>query len=40
MPDHIRRGNATKSTVRSAVEQVFTQQKGRLGLYIRTVGID
>ena len=40
MPDHIRRGNATKSKVRSAVEHVFAQQKDRMGLFIRTIGIE
>lgn len=40
MPDHIRRGNATKSKVRSAVEHVFAQQKDRMGLFVRTVGIE
>ena len=39
MPDHIRRGNAAKSTVRSHVEHVFADQKHRLGLKIRTIGI-
>ncbi len=40
MPDHIRRGNATKSRVRSAVEHVFAQQKDRMGLFIRTMGLE
>jgi hypothetical protein len=40
MPDHIRRGNATKSRVRSAIEHVFAQQKDRMRLFIRTVGIE
>lgn len=40
MPEHVRRGNATKSKVRSAVEHVFAQQKDRMGLFIRTVGIE
>jgi IS5 family transposase len=40
MPDNIRRGNATKSRVRSAVEHVFAQQKDRMGLFIRTVGLE
>ncbi len=40
MPDHIRRGNATRSRVRSAVEHVFAQQKDRMGLFIRTIGIE
>ena len=39
MPDHVRRGNATKSKVRARVEHVFAQQKARMGLFIRTIGI-
>ncbi len=31
--------NGRKSRVRSAVEHVFAQQKGHLGLVVRTVGI-
>src|SRR4051794_33835184 len=33
------RANARKSAVRSAVEHVFAQQKGPMGLFIRTIGI-
>lgn len=39
MPDHVRRGNATKSKVRARVEHVFAQQKVKMGLFIRTIGI-
>jgi transposase, IS5 family len=39
MPAHIVRGNATRARVRSRVEHVFTAQKCRLGLVVRTVGI-
>lgn len=39
MPDHGRRGNATKSKVRARVEHVFAQQKAKMGLFIRTMGI-
>lgn len=39
MPDHIRRGNATKSKVRARVEHVFAQQKAKMALFIRTIGI-
>ncbi|GLI97045.1 IS5 family transposase [Sphingobium sp. BS19] len=39
MPEHIRRGNATKSKVRARVEHVFAQQKAKMGLFIRTIGI-
>lgn len=40
MPEHIRRGNASRSAVRSKVEHVFAQQKDRMGLFIRTIGIE
>ena len=39
MPDHVRRGNATKSKVRAFVEHVFADQKHRLGLKVRTIGL-
>jgi len=39
MPDHIRRGNATRSRVRSRVEHVFAAEKRRLHLVIRTIGL-
>lgn len=39
MPAHIRRVNAARATVRSAVEHVFAAQKSRTKLVIRTVGI-
>lgn len=39
MPVHIKRGNATKSKVRAAVEHVFGRQKGGGALFIRTIGI-
>jgi IS5 family transposase len=39
MPDAVRRANALKSTVRSRVEHVFAEQKDRMGLFIRTIGI-
>jgi IS5 family transposase len=39
MPDHVRRGNATKSKVRARVEHVFARQKDQMGLFIRTIGI-
>lgn len=40
MPDHIRRGNATRSKTRAFVEHVFADQKHRMGLTIRTIGIN
>ena len=39
MPIHIRRSNAGKSAIRSRVEHVFADQKSRMGLFVRTVGI-
>jgi transposase, IS5 family len=39
MAPHIRRGNATRSAVRAAVEHVFAHQKGPMALTIRTIGI-
>jgi IS5 family transposase len=39
MPAHIRRANAARATVRSAVEHVFAAQKSRTKLVIRTIGI-
>ena len=32
--------NAARSQIRSAVEHVFAAQKHRMGLFIRTIGID
>lgn len=39
MPAHIKRGNATKSTIRAAVEHVFGRQKAGGALFIRTIGL-
>jgi IS5 family transposase len=39
MSDHIRKGNATKSSIRSKVEHIFAVQKTRMDLFIRTIGI-
>lgn len=39
MAARIRRANARKSAVRSAVEHVFAQQKGSMALVVRTIGI-
>jgi len=39
MPQTIRRANNLKSKVRSRVEHVFAEQKSRMGLFIRTIGI-
>ena len=39
MPKRTRRANAVRSAVRSKVEHVFAQQKARMRLTIRTIGI-
>jgi transposase, IS5 family len=39
MPEAIRRANNAKSKVRSRVEYVFAEQKDRMGVFIRTIGI-
>ena len=39
MPKRMARANAAKSKVRSAVEHVFADQKQRMGLFVRTVGL-
>lgn len=39
MSERIRRANALKSKVRSRVERVFTMQKDRIDLFVRTTGI-
>lgn len=39
MPGAIRRANNAKSKIRSKVEHVFAEQKGRMDLFIRTIGI-
>jgi IS5 family transposase len=40
MPEITRSANAIKSKVRSGVEHVFAVQKDKMGLFIRTIGID
>ena len=39
MPTPIRRANGRKSAVRSRIEHVFAEQKDRMSLFIRTIGI-
>ena len=39
LPEAMRRANNIKSKVRSRVEHVFAEQKSRMGLFIRTIGI-
>ena len=37
--ERLTRANGTKSKVRARIEHVFAEQKSRMGLFIRTVGI-
>jgi len=39
MPERTVRANAAKSAVRARGEHVFAHQKGRYGLFIRTIGL-
>ena len=39
MPKRTRRANAAKSAVCSKVEHIFAQQKARMGMTIRTIGL-
>ena len=39
MPARTRHANSRKSKIRAAVEHVFAEQKSRMGLFIRTVGL-
>jgi transposase, IS5 family len=38
-PEAIRRANNAKSKIRSKVDHVFAEQKARMGLFIRSIGI-
>ena len=39
MPETMRQANNAKSKIRARVEHVFAEQKDRMGLFIRTIGI-
>ena len=39
MPARTARANARKSAVRAHIEHVFAEQKGRMGLFVRTIGL-
>ena len=39
MPVRTARANGAKSKVRAKIEHIFAEQKSRMGLFIRTVGI-
>ena len=38
MAKHIRRGNATRSSIRACVEHVFGYEKGPMAITIRSIG--
>ena len=39
MPRNVARANSRKSKIRAAVAHVFAQQKGPMGLVVRTIGL-
>jgi transposase, IS5 family len=39
IPRHVARANAKKSAVRAHIEHVFAEQKARMGLFVRTIGL-
>lgn len=39
LPEHHQRANATRSKVRAHIEHPFAEQKHRMGLFVRTIGI-
>ena len=39
MPARTAKANARKSAVRSHIEHVFAEQKDRMGLFVRTIGL-
>ena len=39
MPGPHRRANRARSSVRSAIEHVFAEQKTRMRLFVRTIGL-
>ena len=36
----VARANACKSAVRARIEHVFAHQKNRMGLFVRTIGLE
>lgn len=40
MPEKLKQGNKTRSTIRARVEHVFACQKERMNLFIRTIGLE
>jgi IS5 family transposase len=39
MPPRTARANAKKSAIRARIEHVFAEQKARMGLFVRTIGL-
>ena len=39
MPVRTARANVRKSAVRAHVEHIFAEQKARMGLFVRTIGL-
>jgi transposase, IS5 family len=39
LPVRTARANATKSAVRASIEHVFAEQKHRMGLFVRAIGL-
>ena len=39
MPARTARANATKSAIRAHIEHIFAEQKHRMGLFVRTIGL-
>ena len=39
MPERTARANRAKSKIRAKIEHIFAEQKSRMGLFIRTVGL-
>lgn len=39
MPEHLARGNAWRARIHAPAEHVFAEQKQRLGLIIRSIGL-
>jgi IS5 family transposase len=39
MPVHTARANAGKSAIRAHIEHIFAEQKHRMGLFVRTIGL-
>jgi len=40
MPQNMARTNGRKSKIRSKVEHIFSHQKQRMGMVIRTIGLE